>query len=323
MQRVKWGVLGCADFARRRAIPAMLAAPSVELIGVASRTLDKAESFCEKFQLPFAYGSYDEMLADPRIDAVYIPLPNGLHAEWMKRAAKRGKHCLCEKPFAANAAEAEEVAEVATEHGISVMEAFMWRFQAQHLAAKKAIERGVTGPIHLIRSAFSYPHSRQGDVRLIPDLAGGSVLDVGCYPISAARFYFAAEPITAYARGDIDPEFGVDMGMSGMLEFPDGRALIDCSFRLPFRTKLEIVGERGTIEIPRPWYPDPEATIVINGEAKTLPSEHQYVEEFEHFSKSLLEGKPPAYGAGDAVRQMRVIDAVFRSMRTGESVRIG
>jgi xylose dehydrogenase (NAD/NADP) len=316
MTKVRWGVLGCADFARRRTIPAMLESPAVKLVGVASRTMAKAEAFRQQFGLSRAYGSYEEMLADPAIDAVYIPLPNGLHAEWMIRAFEQGKHCISEKPFASDAREAELVAKAASEKGLYAMEAFMWRLHSQHRRAKEVIQSGTLGPIRLIRSAFSFLIPRKPNVRLVPELAGGSVMDVGCYPIGAARFYFAAEPITAFARGSIDPEYKVDMAMSGMLDFPAGRALIDCSFALPYRTEIEVVGEKGRIFIPKPWLPDPEALIEIEGRQEKLPAENQYVNQFEHFSSCIRDGKPPLYGPADAVLQMRAIDAVRRSMTT-------
>jgi len=317
MPKVRWGVLGCANFARKRTIPAMLETPNVELVGVASRSAAKAEAFRAEFGLARAYGSYEEMLADPAIEAVYIPLPNGLHGEWTIRAAERGKHVLCEKPFASSAAEAARVAEAVRRAGVHVMEGFMWRFHPQHLRAREVIESGLIGPVRLVRGAFTFPVERKGNVRLRADLAGGSVMDVGCYPISGARFYFAEEPRRAYARGEIDPECGVDMRMSGMLEFAGGRALIDCAFDLPFRNDLEIVGEKATIRIPRAWLPDEEARLVIDGHAKRLPPSNQYVSEFAHLSRCVREGRPPRYGPDDAVRQMRAVDAVLRSIRTG------
>jgi len=319
MDKVKWGVLGCADFARRRAIPAMLQAKSVELAGVASRSWEKAEEFRAEFSLPRAYGSYEQMLEDPGIQAVYIPLPNGLHGKWMMEAADHRKHALCEKPFASNAAEARQVAEFVSRRGVRVMEAFMWPFHGQHEKARAVIREGAIGTVRCVRASFSFPLPRRPNVRLRPDLAGGSVMDIGCYPVSAARFYFEDEPSHAYACGEIDAEYRVDMRMSGVLEFAHGSALIDCAFDLPYRTHLEIIGESGTIVMPKPWQPDPEATIIINGEALSLPEENQYTKQFEHFSRCLIDGAAPRFGPEDAVRQMSVIDAVLRSVRSGQA----
>jgi len=317
MKKVRWGVLGCANFAWRKTIPAMLETPSVELVGVASRTMAKAETFRAQFKLARAYGSYEEMLADPQIDAVYVPLPNGLHAEWTIKALGQGKHCLSEKPFASNAAEAERVAGAASASGLFATEGFMWRLHSQHLRAQEIIHSGAIGAVRLVRSAFSFLIPQEPNVRLVPGLAGGSVMDVGCYPISAARFYFAAEPIRAFARGSIDPRTQVDMAMSGVLEFPAGPALIDCAFSLPYRTEVEIVGEKGRILIPKPWLPEPEAIIEVDGKKDKLPPENQYIKQFECFSRCILDGTPPRYGPEDAILQMRAIDAVRRSISTG------
>ncbi len=317
MNKIKWGVLGCANFAHKRTIPAMLESPSVELVGVASRTIGRAEAFRSDFNLPRAYGSYEEMLADPQIQAVYIPLPNGLHAEWMIKAAEHSKHSLCEKPFSSNAAEARQVAEVGTRAGVFIMEAFMWRFHNQHLRARSALESGEIGPLRLVRSSFSFLMPRASNVRLVPELAGGCIMDIGCYPISAARFYFRDEPTHVCTRGIVDPEYLVDMRAAGMLDFRQGQALFDCSFSLPYRTDLEIVGESGSIRIDKPWLPDPEATLTINNRTEKLPPENQYVNEFEHLSHCIYRDIQPTYGLDDAIRQMLVIDAARRSLASG------
>ncbi len=319
MRKVKWGILGCSSFARRRAIPAMLASPSVDLVGIASRTLEKAESFREMFNLRRAYGRYEEILVEEDIEAVYIPLPNGLHGEWMIKAAQRGKHSLSEKPFASSSAEAERVAAVAAEHRVQVMEGFMWRLHPQHLRARALIRDGAIGNVKLVRSAFTYTMERKPNVRLIPALAGGCVMDVGCYPISVARFYFEAEPFRVLARGEVDAEYGVDMRASALMEFPEGRALIDCAFDLPYRGETEIVGEKGIIFLPKSWQPDPESVIVINGRQEKLPPENHYVKQFEHFSHCVANGHRLEYGADDAVKQMRVVDAVLRSIQSGQA----
>ncbi len=319
MDKVRWGVLGCADFARRRAIPAMLRSQSVELVGVASRSPEKAEEFRTEFSLPRAYSSYEQMMEDPEIQAVYVPLPNGLHGKWTMEAADHRKHVLCEKTFASSAAEARLVAEFAMRRNVRVMEAIMWPFHSQHERAKGAIRDGAIGVVRCVRASFSFPIPRKPNVRLRPDLAGGSVMDIGCYPVSAARYYFEAEPTHVYACGEIDTEYRVDMRMSGVLEFANGSALIDCAFDLPYRTHLEIVGESGTIVMPKPWQPDPEATVLIKGQTVTLPEENQYVKEFEHFSRCLIDGTAPRFGPEDAVRQMSVIDAVLRSIRSGQA----
>jgi predicted dehydrogenase len=193
----------------------------------------------------------------------------------------------------------------------------MWRFHPQHLRARALVDSGAIGTVQLVRGAFSFPLDRGPNVRWRPELAGGSLMDLGCYPISAARFYLGREPLSAWARGEIDAEFGVDRRVAGCLEFPGGRALFDCAFDLPFRPDLEIVGERGTLHFPRAWQPAEEAVLLVDGRSETLPPANHYVAMFEHFSRSILEGSAPRYDAEDAVRQMGVLDAIVRSMRSG------
>ena len=317
MPHVRWGIIGCANFARRRAIPAMLAAGSVELAGIASRSRDKAEAFRAEFHLPKAYCDYESLLGDPEIDAVYIPLPNSMHAEWTVKAAEAGKHSLCEKPFACSAAEAEEAAQAAARHGVQTAEAFMWRLHSQHRRARALIDAGAIGPLRLIREAFSFRIERKPNVRLVPELGGGCLMDLGCYTVSAARFYFSEEPRLAFGREDPDPEFGVDMKICAMLEFPSGWALMDCSFDLPPRRQLELCGEKGTITFAQPWQPEPEAVIYVNGVPEQMAAENHYISMFEHVSRCFAEGKSPQFGSEDAVLQARALDAIRRSIQTG------
>lgn len=315
MSRIKWGILGCSDFARRRAIPAMLQTPSVELVAIASRDRDKAEGFRARFDLPKVYQGYERLMEDPSVQAVYIPLPNCLHAEWAIQAAEAGKHSLCEKPFACTLAEATSAASTAARAGVCTAEAFMWRFHLQHERARELVLTGEIGPVRLVHGTFSFLMSRDPNIRFTPDLGGGCFMDLGCYGISAARYYFAEEPLSVYARAEYDAKFGVDMRTCAMLEFAQGRAIVDCAYDLPHRTRLEIVGERGVVTIPQPWQPDPEAVIMVNGRPERLPVQNHYVSMFDDFSRSLLNGRLPRYGAEDAVRQMRVMDAVRRSLR--------
>jgi len=322
MTKARWGVLGCADFALRRAIPAMLEAPSVELVAIASRTRDKAERFRNEFNLPRAYDAYEELLRDPQIQAVYIPLPHSMHAEWAVKAAEAGKHSLCEKPFACTAEEAQQAALAASRCGVHTAEAFMWRLHAQHERARAIVESGAIGPVRLLRMGFSIVIERGSNIRLIPELGGGCLLDLGCYVVSAARFYFGTEPTLAYARADFDPEFKVDTKVCVMLEFPDGRAIMDCSFDLPQRRQLEIYGEKGSITFAQPWQPDPEATICVNDKPEKFARQNHYVTMFEHFSHCFATGTEPRYGSEDAVQQMRVLDAIRRSIDTGHPQRV-
>ena len=323
MRKVKWGVLGCAAFARSTAIPAMQRAENVELAGIASRTREKAEEFAREFGFTRAYGSYEEMLADPDIEAIYNPLPNGLHPEWAIKTAQAGKHSIVEKPFAANVAEAQQVAQAAAQHNVKIMEAFMWRFHPMHVRARQLIRDGALGDVKLVRSAFTFMLERKENVRLDPQLAGGGLMDVGCYCLCASRFLFDAEPTRVWAAADFDPEYHVDMLASGVLEFPTGRALFDTGFALPYRNEYEVVGTKGRLFAPNAFLPGEhgELHIEINGQAEreSFHAVNQWTLEFEHLSRSILDNTPLEYDTNDAVRQQSALDAIHRSTRSGKS----
>ena len=322
MRKVKWGVLGCSAFARGTAIPAMALAENVELAGIASRSKDKAQAWASELGFGRAYGSYEEMLADPDIEAVYNPLPNGLHPEWAIKTAQAGKHSIVEKPFAANVGEARQVAEVVRQHGVKVMEAFMWRFHPMHLRARQLIRDGAIGEVRLVRSAFTFTLERKANVRLDPQLAGGGLMDVGCYCLCAARFLFEAEPTRVFASADFDPEYGVDMLASGMLEFPTGRALFDTGFALPFRCEYEVVGTKGRILAPNAFLPGREGELHItqNGQhtQESFSAVNQWTLEFEHLSRCIIDDTPLDYDTDDAVKQQRTLDAIHLSTRSGQ-----
>lgn len=322
MRKIKWGVLGCAAFARSTAIPAMQLAENVELVGIASRTREKAEEFAREFGIPKAYGSYEELLADPEIEAVYNPLPNGMHPEWAIKAAQAGKHTIVEKPFADTVAEAEQVAAAAKENNVLVMEAFMWRFHPLHRRARQLIREGAIGEMKLVRVAFTFTLARETNVRLDAQLAGGGIMDVGCYCLSASRFLFDAEPTRVFAIADFDAEYHVDILASGVLDFPNGRALFDTGFALPYRNEYEVIGTKGRIVASGAFLPGPEPSLLveIDGNVTHEPFHgiNQWTLEFEHLSRSLIAGTPLDYDTDDAVKQQRALDAIRRSTRSGQ-----
>jgi predicted dehydrogenase len=300
----------------------MLQTPSVELLGVASRQLAKAQDFASKFNLPRAYGSYEEMLDDADIEAVHIVLPNGLHGEWTLKAIEKGKHVLCEKPFTCQSGEAISIAAAAKKAQVNVSEAFMWRYHPQHVRVKRAIVDGAIGTVRLIRGAFSFILDNPDNVRFDAALGGGSVFDVGCYPISAARFYYGAEPVAVSAHGIFDKQRGIEMSMAGVLEFAQGMAVVESSFSLPYRTDLEIVGEKGTIYLPKAWQPDEKAIVVINGKPEELPATNHYANQFEEFSNVVMGKTKLRFGVDDAVNQILTIEAVLRSMQSGKAEKV-
>ncbi len=322
MRKVRWGVLGCAAFAHDTAIPAMQRATNVELTGIASRSRDKAEAFAAEFGFARSFGSYEDMLADPEIEAVYNPLPNGMHPEWTIKAALAGKHSLVEKPFATSLSEAEAVSAAVTQCGVKVMEAFMWRFHPMHLRVRHLIRDGAIGPVRFVRTAFTFMIQRATNVRLNKDLAGGGLMDVGCYCVSEARFLFDAEPLRVFARADYDPEYHVDMLACGVLEFPQGRATFDTGFELPYRCDYEVVGSKGRIVCPNAILPGESAEIIIDRDGditnESFPGVNHWSLEFEHLSRCIIEDTALAYDTLDAVKQQRVIDAIYRSTRSGQ-----
>ncbi len=316
-RNIQWGVLGCANFARERAIPAMQLAEGVEIAGIASRSLDKARTFADEFGIPKIYGSYEEMLADPEIEAIYNPLPNGLHAEWTIKALEAGKHVLCEKPFAATVAEAVAVAAAAERTGKLVMEAFMWRFHPMHRRVRQLIQDGAIGKVRLVNSAFTFVLARGKNVRLDPKMAGGGLMDVGVYCVSAARFLFDAEPHHVVCRADRDAEYGVDMLACGVLEFENGYATFDTGFTVPFRCEYEVVGETGRIIVPNAFLPTQQPVIIIEcdgaREREMFAAPNQWSLEFEHLSHCIVTNSPLEYDATDAVKQQKVMNALLNA----------
>jgi predicted dehydrogenase len=325
-QRLRWGILGVAKI-NERLIPAFQKAGNAELVAIASRSLDKAERAAREARIPVAFGRYEELLDDPRIDAVYIPLPNHLHAPWTKKAAERGKHVLCEKPLASSAAEAEQVVAYCRQKNVCLMEGFMWPHHPRTLKLRQLLDAGVIGAVRHVTASFTFqldldPHN----IRLQPDMAGGSVMDVGCYPIYGARWAFGVEPGRIYTTAEW--RHGVDVRMNGVLEFPKGgTASFDCGFTLPLRGDMEIVGTSGVIRVPDLWLPLPRAVVHIIrdnvlAEEVAVEGEDQIVHMLQNFSLAVLEGREPAPGPAEGVAIMKVLDAARKSAREERPVAI-
>ncbi|MCJ7586776.1 MAG: Gfo/Idh/MocA family oxidoreductase [Candidatus Aminicenantes bacterium] len=326
---VKWGILGCAGIAERALIPAIRSSATGELAGIASRDERKARDWAERFGIPRAYKNYADLLKDPAIEAVYIPLANHLHRPWSIRALKAGKHVLCEKPIALSAREARAMAAAAGRSGRLLMEAFMYRFHPQIERALELVRTGEIGEVRFLRSSFTFTYA--GDpfnYHWYPRMGGGSLLDVGCYPLSAARLVFGAEPLSVYARGRFHPRRRVDMSVSALLEFPGGGwALLDSSYETQFQSRIEIAGSRGRIEIPRAFSQKSLAVEIrlVKGEEETIlsiPAANAFVRMVDHFGNSLRQNRPLRCDGRDAVLNMKTIDAVFGSIRSGRAVRL-
>ncbi|WP_282935401.1 Gfo/Idh/MocA family oxidoreductase [Paenibacillus sp. RC67] len=327
--KLRWGVLGCAGIAKRAVIPGIQQSQTGVVAAIASRGEDKAKETAAQLNIPTYYGSYEALLADDQIDAVYIPLPNHLHKEWTIRAAEAGKHVLCEKPFALNAEEAEEMKAACAKAGVKLAEAFMYRHHPRYAMIKDIMQSGEIGTIRGIRGAFTFNNAKDANnVRYKQFMGGGSLYDVGVYPISAARFLLEQEPQAATVHAFFSPEHDhVDMMASGLLEFADGVALtFDCGMWAAGRNVLEVLGTEGRIEVPSAYVvrqnEDDHFFVTVKGERRevTVPYVNQYALQADDMGRSVLEGKQQRFEPSDAVLNMRVIDACMKSAQ--ERIRV-
>ncbi|GGG65245.1 Gfo/Idh/MocA family protein [Paenibacillus radicis (ex Gao et al. 2016)] len=323
-KKLKWGILGCAGIAKRAVIPGLQLSELNEAAAIASRDGEKAKQTAEELQIPVAYDSYEALLADPSIDVIYIPLPNHLHKEWAIRAAEAGKHILCEKPLALTESEASEMVEAADKAGVLLAEAFMYRYHPRYQTIKDLIASGAIGDVRGIRGAFTFNNAKDAaNVRYRKAWGGGSIYDVGCYPISAARLLLGKEPEAVTVNAQFSPEHdNVDMMASGLLEFEGNVSLtFDCGMWSAFRNPLEVLGSDGIIEIPSAFVtPSQESgTIYLhaNGERKEIevPYVNAYTAQADHIARSITEGTALPFPASDAILNMRVIDACLLSAR--------
>jgi predicted dehydrogenase len=324
MKKVVWGVLSTANIGTEKVIPAMQRASHVEVRAIASRSLATAQAAAKALGIPRAYGSYQELLADPEIEAVYIPVPNHLHVSLTLEAARAGKHVLCEKPIAIDAAQAEQLRAC---RGL-VMEAFMVRFHPQWQHARDLIRQGRIGPLRAVQVFFSYFLDDPRNVRNQADIGGGGLYDIGCYAIVAGRFFFEADPRRAVSLVDRDPALRVDRTTSGLVDFGEGRHLdftvaTQC---VPYQ-RVQLCGTKGRIEIQIPFNAPANGTtrlLLDDGSSldgsgisvEMIPPCDQYTLEAEAFSRAVRGEIPLPYGIDDALVNMRTIDALFRSERS-------
>jgi predicted dehydrogenase len=328
MAKIRWGVLGAAKIARTKVIPAMQRAQEGEVTALASRSLETARSAAAALGIAKAYGSYEELLADPDIDAVYIPLPNHLHVPWSIKAAEAGKHVLCEKPIALSADEARTLVAVRDRTGVLIQEAFMVRTHPQWLAVREDVRGGRLGELRAIQMAFSYFNRDPKNVRNQADIGGGALMDIGCYPIVLSRFLFEAEPVRVIASIDRDPEFGTDRLNSALLEFERGQSTFTCSTQLVPYQRTQVLGTRGRIEVEIPvnappdrpcriFFDDGRDAFGTGVETRSFAVCDQYALQADEMSRAIREGGAPSIPLEDSVANMRVIDALARSARSG------
>lgn len=330
MEAVRWGVLGCAGIAINRVIPGMAQASLTTLTAVASRTLAKAQGVAEQFGVPKAYGSYDELLADDDIEVIYIPLPNGLHAEWSIRAMQAGKHVLCEKPIAMNAAEARRIQVVREETGRMCLEAFAYRFNPVVAKIFEIARSGILGELRSIHTCttFRLHPLDPANVRLQADIGGGALYDVGCYAINAQRMIAGREPVAAWAMMEWSERFDVDMSGIAMLDFGEGlKGTLKWGFDTSFGSPLSIAGTDGRLLAPYGWRPPqgkPALMQTIGEETTEIHIAHvdDYMGEVQDLSEAIRGLHAPVYAWEPLDANMRVIDACYRSHRTRREERV-
>jgi predicted dehydrogenase len=334
-ERVKWGVLGNAEIARVCVIPAMQKSRNSMVYGLATRSPENARQLVADNDIGQVYESYDDLLADPAIDAVYIPLPNHLHHAWTLKALAADKHVLCEKPLACNSQEAQEMADTAASAELILMEGIMYRFHPRNQLIKDMVTLGKIGTVILVRSSFCYPMGEEilakGDnARLKPEMGGGALLDVGCYTVSVARWFMDLEPTTVQAQA-VYHENGVDMHLVGSLRFAEtGLATIEASFITSLQQTYSLLGSEGAIELPHdafiPW--EKETAFTVRGKDQEIGQKHvtagadEYQLMVEHFADAVLGKEPLALTPEESVRNMRVLDGLAEAARTGRTVRL-
>lgn len=323
-RKVHWGILSTAKIGIEKVIPAMQRGQWSEISAIASRDINNAKQAAQRLGISKAYGSYEELLADKEIEAIYNPLPNQLHLPWTVRAAEAGKHVLCEKPIGLNVAEARQLLDTRNRTGMKIQEAFMVRTHPQWIMAQELIKSGRIGDLNAITCFLSYFNRDPANIRNKPETGGGALLDIGCYPINLSRFIFGVEPTRVLGLIEQDPELGTDRLTSAILDFPGGQATFTCSTQLVPYQRMQLCGTRGRIEVEIPFNapPDRPTRLFIhdgsdlagnNAEVKELPICDQYTIQGDLFSRAILENKPQAIPLEDSVSNMAVIDALFRS----------
>jgi len=332
-EKIKWGVLGNANIARVCVIPAIQKSTNSTVYALASRSPERARQVATQNKIPRVYDSYDKLLTDSQIQAIYIPLPNHLHHPWALNALKAGKHVLCEKPLACNAVQALEMADTAREMGLLLMEAFMYRFHPRSKRIKEMVAGGSIGTPRLVRSAFCYTMGKKllgssKGARMNPEMGGGALLDVGCYSVSVARWLFGCEPTRVQGQAVYHPA-GVDVHFAGVLRFSDqGLATVEASFVSALQQTYTVVGSRGAIELPHnafiPWEKD--AVFIVRDKDEEEGKQHvvsgadEYQLMVEHFAEAVLGRAPLAYVPDDSVLNMKVLDALAQTAQSDSTI---
>ena len=327
-KKVRWGILGAARIAVRKVIPGMQRGEWSEVAAIASRERRKAEDAAQALGISKAYGSYEELLADQEIEAIYNPLPNHLHVPWSIKAAEAGKHVLCEKPLSLSVAEAKSLLAVRERTGVKIGEAFMVRTHPQWLRTQELIANGRIGPLRSILGYFSYFNREPENIRSRPEWGGGGLMDIGCYPIFISRFIFGEEPLQVLGLMERDPEMKIDRMTSALLEFPSGHSVFTCATQLAAYQRMQFLGTQGRIEIEIPFnapndrpcriFVDDGRDVIGSGiTTETIPPCDQYTIQGDLFSRAVREGGEVPVPLESSIPNMAVIEAIFRSAESG------
>ena len=324
MGTVRWGVLSTADIGMQKVTPAIQRAANSDVVAIASRDPEQAAAAAQRLGIPVSYGSYEELLAAGDIDAVYIPLPNDLHAEWTMKAAAAGKHVLCEKPLALSSAQAAEMGRACDAAGVKLAEAFMYRHHSSWVEARRLVNDGAIGELQAVQSWFSYFNDDPTNIRNRVESGGGAIMDIGCYTVNLSRMLFGVEPARVEASVRRDPIMGIDIVSSAVLEFPGGgQATFTCSTRAEDYQRVHIVGSAGRIEIEIPFNipPDRETRIFVTSggrppeapatETFVFPPEDQYTIQANLFAQAVLDDTPVPVPVSDAIANMKVIESIL------------
>src|SRR5581483_195527 len=332
-EKIRWGVLGTANIAREEVIPAIKASHNGIVLAVGSRDAGRARAYADALGIERAYGSYEALLADPDIDAIYNPLPNDGHVPWSIAAAQAGKPTLVEKPIAMNAAQAEQLVKAFRDANVLLTEAFMYRYHPQHERVRKLLAEGTIGPLRLIDTAFTYsmPLAVTDNVRLKPDQGGGGLWDVGCYCVNLCRMMVGEEPDTVTGQLILGTQSGVDEMFVCTLHFPGGVvAHFDCGMRAEFRNFYTLVGPDGAVTADNAFRPPDNGSTTIRvqrnralAEPIVIPAVNQYQRMVEDFADAVQQGRKMTYDPMDSVKNMRVLDALLQAAREGRTIRLG
>lgn len=331
---IRWGILSTANIAQKQVIPAIQASNNGKVVAIASRDESKAREVATRLNIERSFGSYEALLADPDIDAIYNPLPNDGHAPWSIKALQAGKHVLCEKPLAMRADEAEQMITVSKSTGKLLMEAFMWRYHPQHTRVRALLDDGEIGVPNMIHAAFTYAMGWDvtDNVRLKPELGGGGLWDVGCYCVNSIRLISGQEPDQVSGFQVVGKNSGVDESFTGIMHFPSGLlAHFDCGMRTTMRNYYAVIGDKGRLTVMSAFRPDDSPQIIElikpgddaeQVEKITVPGAAQYTLMAEDFADAILNDRQPRFPMDDALRNMRILDALALSAREGRAVNV-